>query len=218
MSIERLGELLLQTTPEDREEVAAWLYRRGMEASELFPKLLPEQAYERALERGGSQRLQEIASRSAEYAYLYARDVDTGPCDITRKGASRKGQYAQRYALDVDKGPHEVTREGACRCTAAEALYYARHVDRGPHDVTRRYASQVATVALAYAREIDKGPHEVTRAGVVNDAERFYFAYQYAAYVEKGFHPVTWDAVQGSWAEEDYRREVGVPEGEGDVG
>lgn len=187
MSAERIVELLLAATPEERGRVWGMLDRAGVTVYEVEGKLSSLTAYGIACSAGGTDRLREAASRDPEYAFLYARDVDKGASEVTRRGACGSASFAREYALGVDEGPHDETRIGASR-SPKTAVLYAMDVDRCPHDVTREGACGSPRAAGNYAH-----------------------------YVDKGYHPDTWRAVRGTQYAPRYRREAPVPEGLDDV-
>jgi len=73
--------------------------------------MTPEEAYDKAKVEGPSDETREAASKSHEYAYLYALYVDKGPHEVTRAGASKYPSGASTYAQYVDEGPHAVTAD-----------------------------------------------------------------------------------------------------------
>ena len=105
----------------------------------------------------------------------YEYALKNGPSEETRKIACKDPKFAYWYAEDVDKCPGENTRNAACKNP-----YYAYH----------------------YARDVDQCPREDTRKVACEDPE---CAYYYAKDIDKDFHEDTWNAVQNTEYEEEYK-------------
>lgn len=117
-------------------------------------------------EGGGDLQTKEVICVTPENSYLYARDVQKGPCNLTRKICCQDRDYALLYAEVIDKAPHKDTRESII--TDPKGAYtYALNIDKGPHEDTRKYASQSPHFSFLYFIFIDQSrPHPVTREGV----------------------------------------------------
>ncbi|MBD3262245.1 MAG: hypothetical protein GF334_11385 [Candidatus Altiarchaeales archaeon] len=170
------------------------------------------------------------ASKSPQYAYQYAVEIDKAPCEETRTGACKDEHYtifyarweganpalkelmcekgpkpALFYAEEIQKLPCDQTREIAS--TSSQCAYeYAIRVDQGTHPVTRESALKNPRYAYEYALRVDKKPTDDTREAASRDSR---YAFLYARFIDDCYHPVTW---AGAVDKRRYRVMIGGPE------
>lgn len=117
---------------------------------------------------------------------------------MTKKEALKTPKDAYDWALK--NGPCDETRTVCC-LSSAYSYYYAETIDRCSKDDTRLGSCKAPASSYAYAKKIDKGPRDDTRTGACKDS---IFACNYAKEVDQCFHQDTWNAVKGSYWEQDY--------------
>ena len=155
------------------------------------------------------RKREHVWAKSAEYSYLYAKNVLSGERFVKGEDAiATNAEYSYAYASYVLKGRFE-KGEDAIATSALYSYAYAKHVLKGER--VEKIEDAIATDAwysYRYARDVLKGERvEKFEDAIATSA---HYSYMYAAYVLKKRFPKGEDAIHGSEYQEDYEQEFGI--------